>query len=77
MPREKVPEVAPMLKAIQAQESKVAAKKKAEKMIAKLVDMRLRSAAQTLKEGIDESLTNMAFPRNHWTGFGQTMPWRG
>ena len=36
-------------------------------MIAKLMDMRLRAAAQTLREGIDESLTYMAFPRNHWT----------
>ncbi len=66
VPRERVVEVAPMLKAIQAQESKEAAKEKAEKVIAKLVDMRLRSAAQTLKEGIDESLTYMTFPRNHW-----------
>jgi transposase-like protein len=56
-----------MLKAIQAQESKEAAKEKAEKVIAKLVDMRLHSAAQTLKEGIDELLTYMTFPRNHWT----------
>jgi hypothetical protein len=39
-----------MPKAIQAQESK----EKAEKVIAKLLDMWLRSAAQTLKEGIDE-----------------------
>jgi transposase-like protein len=67
VPRERLSEVAPMLKAIQAQESKEAAKEKAEKVIAKLVDMRLRAAAQTLKEGIDESLTYMAFPRNHWT----------
>jgi len=67
VPRERVVEVAPMLKAIQAQESKEAAKEKAEKVIAKLVDMRLRAAAQTLKEGIDESLTYMEFPRNHWT----------
>jgi len=67
VPREKVPEVAPMLKAIQAQESKEAAKEKTEKVIAKLLDMHLRSAAQILKEGIDESLTYMTFPRNHWT----------
>ncbi len=66
VPRERVSEVAPMLKAIQAQESKEAAKEKAEKVIAKLVDMRLRWAAQTLKEGIEESLTYMAFRRNHW-----------
>ena len=44
-----------------------AAKEKAKKVIAKLVDMHLRSAAQILKEGIDESLTYMTFPRNHWT----------
>ena len=43
-----------------------AAKEKAEKVIAKLVEMRLRSAAQTLKDVIDESLTYMAYPRNHW-----------
>ena len=36
-------------------------------MIAKLLDMHLRSAAQILKDGIDESLTYMTFPRNHWT----------
>ena len=67
VPREKVPEVAPMLKAIQAQESMEAAKEKTEKVIAKLLDMHLRSAAQILREGIDESLTYMTFPRNHWT----------
>jgi len=67
VPRERVAEVAPMLKAIQAQESKEAAKEKAEKVITKLMDMRYRSAAQILKDGIDESLTYMAFPRNHWT----------
>ena len=31
------------------------------------MDMHLRSAAQILKAGIDESLTYMTFPRNHWT----------
>ncbi len=65
MHREKVPEVAPMLKAIQAQESKEAAKEKTEKVIAKLLDIPLRSAAQILKVGIDESLTYMTFPRNY------------
>jgi transposase-like protein len=65
VPPERVAEVAPTLKAIQAHESKEAAKEKAEKVIAKLLDKRLRSAAQNLKEGIDESLTNIAFPRNH------------
>jgi transposase-like protein len=66
MSREKVSEVAPMLKAIHAQENREAAKEKAEKLAANLVDMRLRAAAQTLREGIDESLTYMDFPREHW-----------
>ena len=66
VPRERIGEVAPMLKGIQAQESKEAVKEKAEKVIARLVNMRLRPAAQTLKEGIGESLTYMAFPRNYW-----------
>lgn len=55
-----------MLKAIHAQENREAAKEKAEKVEANLVDMRLRAAAQTFREGIDESLTYMAFPRGHW-----------
>jgi len=66
MSREKVSEVAPMLKEIHAQKNREAAKEKAEKLAANLVDMRLRAAAQTLREGIDESLTYMDFPRGHW-----------
>ena len=66
MSREKVSEVTPMLKAIHAQEDREAAKEKAEKVEANLVDMRLRAAAQTFRKGIDESLTYMAFPRGHW-----------
>jgi len=50
-----------------AQESKEAAMEKAEKVITKLLDMRYRAAAQILKDGLDESLTYIAFPRNHWT----------
>ena len=53
-----------MVKPIQAQETKEAAKEKAEKLISKLVDLPLRSVAQTLKGGIDKSLTYMAFPMN-------------
>jgi len=54
------------LKAIQAQKRKGTAKEKAEKVIANLVDLLVREVAQTMKEGIDESLTYMAYPRNHW-----------
>lgn len=51
MSREKVSEVTSMLKAIHAQENREAAKEKAEKVEANLVDMRLRAAAQTFQEG--------------------------
>ena len=67
MPRENVSEVAPMLKAIEALEGKGAAQENAEKVIAKLMDFRNRASAQALREGIGESLTYLALPRNHWT----------
>jgi transposase-like protein len=50
VPRERGGEVAPLLKAIQGQESKETAKEKAERVITKLVDICLLSAAQTLKD---------------------------
>jgi len=56
-----------MLKAIEALEGKGAAQENAEKVIAKLMDFRNRASAQALREGIGESLTYLALPRNHWT----------
>jgi putative transposase len=56
-----------MLKAIHAQEDRPAAVKKAQEVVAKLEGMRLHKAAQMLAAGVAETLSYMAFPREHWT----------
>jgi len=40
---------------------------KAEKVVAALKSMKLGSAAQELKYGVEETLTYTGFPREHWT----------
>ena len=59
--------VAKMLKAIHAQESKKAAKEKAEAVMLELKGMKLPEAADKLRSGIDETLSYMAFPYEHWS----------
>ena len=66
-PRTKVKAVAAMLKAIHAQESKEAARQKAKYVVEKLRDMKLKEAAKKVEDGIEETLTYMAFPSEHWT----------
>ncbi len=66
-PKGKVKEVAALLKAIHAQEDRAAAQAKAEQVVAKLKDLRLGKAAQLVEHGIGETLSYMAFPREHWT----------
>ncbi len=66
-PRWKMKEVAAMLKAIHAQESKDAAKEKAAKVVAKLRDMKLKEAAKKIEDSIHETLTYMDFPYAHWS----------
>jgi transposase-like protein len=65
-PRGKVKEVAAMLKAIHAQEDKSAAREKARAVVAKLREMKLKEAAEKLENGIEETLTYMDFPHEHW-----------
>jgi len=60
-------EVAAMLKAIHAQESKEAAKEKATAVAAKLREMKLKEAAKKIEDGILETLTYMEFPYAHWS----------
>ena len=55
-----------MLKAIHAQESKEAARKKARDIVDKLRSMRLNEAAKKVEDGIEETLTYMDFPSQHW-----------
>ena len=66
-PRKKMKAVAMMLKAIHAQESKEAAQEKASQVAEKLREMKLGSAAKKRQDGIDETLTYMDFPTQHWT----------
>lgn len=66
-PRNRMKEVAMMLKAIHAQECKKAAREKAEQVAAKLREMKLSSAAKKIEDGIEETLTYMDFPTQHWS----------
>lgn len=66
-PRNKMKMVAMMLKAIHAQESKSAAREKARQVVEKLKEMKLAAAAKKLQDGIEETLTYMDFPTQHWT----------
>jgi transposase-like protein len=65
VPSGKVQEVAAMLKAIHAQEDREAARTKAAQVADKLEGMKLSKAADLLRAGVEETLTYMAFPREH------------
>ena len=56
-----------MLKAIHAQEDKAAAREKAKTVVQKLREMKLNKAADKVETGVDETLTYMGFPSEHWT----------
>ena len=66
VPTGKVKEVAPMLKAIHAQEDAKAAKEKAIQVVEKLRAMRLAKAAEIVETGIDETLSYYSMPPEHW-----------
>jgi transposase-like protein len=67
VPKGKVKEVVAMLKAIHAQEDRQAARGKAQAVVEKLEAMRLAQAATIVRTGVDETLSYMTFPREHWT----------
>ena len=52
---------------IHAQESKEAARKKAREVVETLHEMKLGAAAKKVKDSIEETLTFMEFPSQHWT----------
>ncbi len=66
-PRLKMKMVTKMLKAIHASEDKSAARLKGEQVAARLKDMKLHQAAKKLEDGLDETITYMSFPLEHWT----------
>jgi putative transposase len=66
VPRNKVKQVAAMLKAIHSQEDKAAAREKAKIVAQKLKDLKLKEAAKKVEDSTDETLAYMDFPREHW-----------
>lgn len=66
IPKGKRKEVAAMLKAIHAQEDRSAARQKASAVVKKLEKMRLGKAAGIVRDGIEETLSYMTFPREYW-----------
>jgi putative transposase len=74
VPKSLVKEVAAMLKAIHAQENRLAALLKADQVVAKLHEMRLFKAAALVREGISETLSYMYFPREHWRNLRTNNP---
>ena len=66
VPRSKMKLVAKMLKAIHAQESKAAAREKAKQVAVTLRETKLKEAAKKVEDSIEETLTYMDFPFEHW-----------
>lgn len=66
-PRNKMKAVSLMLKAIHSQESKETACEKAIQVAEKLKWIKLEKAAQKVENGIEETLTYMDFPTQHWS----------
>jgi putative transposase len=74
VPQGRSKEVALMLKAIHAQEDRVAAQGKAEAVIAKLRTMKLNQAAEIVAAGIADTLSYLHFPREHWRSLKTNNP---
>ena len=66
VPISKRSQVAAMLKAIHAMESREASAAKAESVAAELESMRMKEAAKVVREGFAETLTYCEMPREHW-----------
>lgn len=74
VPKSKVGAVAAMLKAIHAQEDREAALAKVDAVVEKLEGMKLREAAACVREGAEETLRYMKFPREHWRSLRTNNP---
>lgn len=66
VPKSRVRNVASMLKAIHAQEDRTEARAKAKTVVSKLRNLKMADAANKLENGIDETLSYMHFPEEHW-----------
>ncbi len=66
VPNNRVREVAAMLKAIHAQESREAAEIKAKDVVGKLKRMKLKAAAELVENAIHETFAYYGYPPQHW-----------
>ena len=66
VPAGKLRAVALMLKAIHAQESLEAARRKATEVVARLCELRLVKATELVETAVPETLAYYAFPEEHW-----------
>ena len=66
-PWKHIREVVAMLKAIHAQEDKAAARQKSELVAEKLRKMKLDKVAEFVEKSVDETLSYMDFPFEHWS----------
>lgn len=66
VPHAQMDTVMAMAKAIFAQEDWTEAKRKAKAVVEKLKNMKLKKAAEIIDTGVDECLSFMSFPREHW-----------
>jgi putative transposase len=66
VPKGKIKDVVAMLKAIHGQEDREEALKKSRSVISKLKEMKLRKASEIVEKGVEETLSYMQFPREHW-----------
>ncbi len=74
VPRKQSADVALMLKAIFAQESKEAATQKAKEVARTLRARRLTKAAEVLENGIEAATTFYSFPAEHWRYIASNNP---
>jgi putative transposase len=75
VPPSKVKEVAAMLKAIHAQEDRVAARQKAEQVTAKLKEMKLADAVELVRRGIERHCSTTRFRGSTGGVCGRTTRW--
>lgn len=66
VPKGKAKEVAAMLKAIHGSEDRAAAMKKASEVSEKLRAMKLKQAGDLVSESVEQTVSYMRFPMEHW-----------
>ena len=69
--------IAAMLKAFHAQEDREAAREKAKLVTEKLRKMNLNKVAEFVESTVEETLSYMDFPYEHWNVCVRTMLWNG